>query len=171
MAKTKKRGRKNKVLLAIVVLLVAGFIYWVAAIRPSKHASTPVGGVNYNPPSQQDKQAGEDAKKTVEDRSTGASQNSGLVNANVIITSLTTSGVRGYVSNVFEDGGTCTLTLTKGTDKITATSTGVADVNKTTCAPISIDQSQLKSGDWTAVLSYTSAKASGSSAPQKLTVP
>lgn len=74
--------------------------------------------------------------------------------------------VSSYVSNVFEDGGTCTLTLTKGNSTVTRTVQGVANVSYTTCPTFSIENSghsALAAGSWNIVVSYKSAAFNGSS--------
>ena len=71
--------------------------------------------------------------------------------------------VAGYVGNVVEETGTCTLKLTKGATVLEAESTGMADAGSTACGALQIDASQLTAGTWTAVLEYSSPTTSGTS--------
>jgi uncharacterized protein YxeA len=163
--------KKRTVITLLVVLLIAGGGYF-AWHQNHKPKPLGVGEVNYGGPTEAEKKEAEDHKKQLEkDQHNSQSSGNAAQNATVVITYLSSSEARGYITNVLEDGGTCTITLTKGSSKVTASSTGIMDVNKTTCGPMSISPGQLTSGDWTAVLSYTSSKANGSSAPQKLSVP
>ena len=84
-----------------------------------------------------------------------------------------TSSVRaaGFVGGVIESDGTCTLTLSRGSEARTAEAAGAADATTTTCAGLAVPGDQLSAGTWTAVLSYDSADSSGSSQPLTVTVP
>jgi hypothetical protein len=84
-----------------------------------------------------------------------------------------TSSVRaaGFVGGVVESDGSCTLTLSRGSDERTAEAPGAADATTTTCAGLAVPGDQLSAGTWTAVLSYRSADSSGSSQPLTVTVP
>ena len=78
--------------------------------------------------------------------------------------------VRGY-ANTVDTAATCTLDLTQG--GTTRSVTGEALENPTTmsCGELTIGAPDLSPGDWTAVLSYTSPTAWGTSAPVIVTVP
>lgn len=72
--------------------------------------------------------------------------------------------VGSYVNNIFEDGGICTLTMTKGSRTVTKEVTGVRDVSKTLCPVFTVAKAELgETGTWTYVVSYesttTTAKA------------
>jgi hypothetical protein len=64
--------------------------------------------------------------------------------------------VGGYVTDVIEDGGTCTLTLTSGSTTRTASAQAQADASTTDCGGLEVAAAELKSGTWKAVLSYAS---------------
>jgi hypothetical protein len=71
--------------------------------------------------------------------------------------------VGGYVEGVVEDGGVCTLTLTKGGASVTATADASADASTTACGGVTVPGSQVSAGTWKAVLSYSSAGHAGTS--------
>jgi hypothetical protein len=77
----------------------------------------------------------------------------------------------GYVSPVIEDGGTCTLVLSRSGASVQATSTGVADASTSSCGELRLPGSRLRSGEWTAVLRYSSDTAEGESEPMTVAVP
>lgn len=84
-----------------------------------------------------------------------------------------TSGVvvGGVVTGVIEDGGTCTVTLTRGGATAEGSSDGVPDARGTSCAEIRVPGDQLSSGEWSAILSYRSGTATGRSASFSVVVP
>lgn len=79
--------------------------------------------------------------------------------------------VSSYVSNVFENGGTCTLTLTQGSNKITKQDQGIENVSYTTCPTFTVSRSEFPTtGTWTATVSYQSNTASGTSASRNVEI-
>ncbi len=79
--------------------------------------------------------------------------------------------VRAYLPGLVEDGGTCTLTLTRGADVRTATADGMADASTTICGRLTVPGDQLRPGEWQAVVTYASAGVSGSSDAAEVNVP
>jgi hypothetical protein len=76
-----------------------------------------------------------------------------------------------YLPAVVEGDGTCTLTLTRGDDKATASGPGTPDASSTSCSGLAVPGSDLSSGTWTAVVTYESSSSSASSEPLDLDVP
>lgn len=79
--------------------------------------------------------------------------------------------VNAFVGGLVEDGGTCTLTLSRGADTRTAAVPGSADAATTICAPMTVPADQLGSGTWQARVTYSSATAMGASEPVEVSVP
>jgi hypothetical protein len=79
--------------------------------------------------------------------------------------------VSGYLAGVVEDGGTCTLTLTKGGATAHATTEGISNVTSTSCGRLTVPQNQLSSGTWRAVVTYRSDTSTGTSRAAEVTVP
>ncbi len=77
----------------------------------------------------------------------------------------------GYEAPVVEDGGTCTLTLTRGGVTVTATSPASADATTSVCDNLTVDRSELAAGTWTAVLGYQSGAAHRQSVQKTVEVP
>jgi hypothetical protein len=84
-------------------------------------------------------------------------------------TSAVTSGA--FVTGVIEDGGSCTLTLTKAGSHARGTAEGVSDVTTTSCGQISVPGSELTAGTWSGVVVYDSPGAAGRSAAFSVDVP
>jgi len=79
--------------------------------------------------------------------------------------------VDGYVAGISEEGGTCTLSLTKDGRTVTGSTQGVADARMTACGGLAVPGDQVSGGTWQAVLSYRSAGHSGTSESWDVEVP
>lgn len=79
--------------------------------------------------------------------------------------------VNAFVPEIFENG-TCTLTLTRsGSTTITKTNTAAGSVKNTNCKNFVLERSELSAaGEWSAVVSYSSASHSGTSSTQTFMV-
>jgi hypothetical protein len=69
----------------------------------------------------------------------------------------------GFVGGIVEDGGVCTLTLTKGSSTVRGEKDALADASTTSCGELSVPGDAVSAGIWQAVLSYTSAGHTGTS--------
>jgi hypothetical protein len=77
----------------------------------------------------------------------------------------------GFVPEVVEVGGRCTLSLTKGNLHVDATSTAEPDATSTSCGLLAITGDKVEAGTWTATVGYRSTKSQGTSAPMSVAVP
>lgn len=77
----------------------------------------------------------------------------------------------GYVSGVIEDGGVCTLTLTRDGSSVVVEGAAMADATTTVCGGLSVAGSRLTAGTWQAVLTYASSTHTGSSPAVAVEVP
>jgi hypothetical protein len=173
--------RPKKLLIVAAILVIAGLgLYALVGRRNNSKVST-TGATSKNtpltvvatPPTAQDKAAVEQHKddlvqqKNKDGTSTppAATTPSGKKQVSVILVSASQSDSSisggGYASGVFEDGGVCTLTITKGAQKLTGASKGFATSNYTNCPPITI--AGAEGSGWSAVLSYESSTSSGAS--------
>lgn len=75
-----------------------------------------------------------------------------------------------FVQSVVTDNGQCTLTLTQGTSVRTVSKAATPDVSTTQCGTMSIARAQLAPGTWNAVVTFSSASTSGTSAPFSIVV-
>lgn len=179
--KSKKATKSSKKLFvsvaAVALIVAAGGIGYAVLHEPKPTANKGPNYVNLDPPSKADIDATNQHKKDLEAKANNQTPTTPSANtsASVTITYLTldSSGVSaaGFVSNVFEDGGTCALTLVKDGDTATATSNGVSDVSKTVCPSLQIDRSKLSSGTWQATLVYNSSAHIGTSAQKAISIP
>lgn len=74
-------------------------------------------------------------------------------------------------ADVREEGGVCTLTMTRDGVEVTASVDAIADASTTSCGSISIPRSELVPGSWQARVDYLSAQHSGRSALVTIEVP
>jgi hypothetical protein len=176
----KKIKNSNKVKYGfgiLIFLLVIGLCYLLLI---KKDNSTPVtSDVNYNPPTQEEQSAADIQKQDNVQRenieSTPKPANSPAGDAQVVLVDANQYGniveARAYVANKYEDDGSCTLTLTHGSEVITKTTKSFKDAKTTQCTPFSVDRSELKgSGSWTAKINYKSEASTGESRTQEFSV-
>jgi hypothetical protein len=176
--KTKRLSNKKIAILALLFLLLAAAGVATFALQKSdENAEAPTEQINLNPPSETDKKEAEQKKEELSKdipSETETEQAANSTNANVIVTSwgqsATNFELAARVTNRLEDGGTCTLTLTKGTTTVNGTSTASTNVSDTSCGFIKIPLSKLSSGTWNATVKYSSSGATGTSSNTEVTV-
>jgi len=180
----KSRHIKKPLLIAIgivIVLAVAGCLLWKHHKDVEAQKPHPPHPINYNPPTQEEKDQTQAHKEELSQQSNQSSgsgstgTSAGAQSVSPVITNASQLNqqitVNAYVPGIFEDGGTCTATFTKGGATVTKTSQGFANVNTTSCAPITANRSEFSSsGDWQVIVSYSSSKASGSSQSKVVTL-
>jgi len=177
--KNLKSLNKSKVLTitTIVLLLVAAGVGVALYKKHSDDQKQPTistlsesqkGDINFNAPTDQELSDTEQHKDDVANgnSSTPATTNDGKRVVNPVISSIDKTTAYGYVTGVFEEGGTCTITLTQGTKVLTKTSGGFENASYTQCAPLDLSSLGL-SGNYTVTLSYSSPTSSGTSNSQK----
>lgn len=64
--------------------------------------------------------------------------------------------VGAYVAGLIEEGGRCTLTLSKDGESAGAESEALPDASTTSCSQLLVPFSELEPGTWTAEVTYTS---------------
>lgn len=81
--------------------------------------------------------------------------------------------VAGFVTQVAEDDGACVFHLTSSISgaEVTKQTTGIANVETTSCGTIQIAVSELSRGPWDVALDYTSEELVTSSDPITVEVP
>ncbi len=158
----RKLSRRPLLLTVVLVLLLALIGFGLARDNKNDQSANSSDG-NLNSPTSEEKQAADNRKDEIveEQKQQNSSQSSEIKNVTVVITSATSTDVRGYTSGVFEDGGTCSATATKGSQTFSQTSSGFANVSYTQCTPINWS-SPLSKGSWLVNLSYRSTTAQGS---------
>ena len=173
---------KKKTIIAVViavVMLSTGFSIYKFRGNSSSTSGSDTGGINFNPPTEQEKQSAEAHKEEVakqaefEDNPPASSRTKSVT---PVISSwgqnpeTKSVEVTGYIGTIYESGGTCKVTLTKEDKNVTETTTSQKDVNRTSCPAAVIPASNLSPGQWSATLTYTSSTAQGTSSAVLVTV-
>jgi len=163
-------GTKKQKIISVtllVLLLVGGCyaFYRTQIYEPSNPTTADGKPVNLEPATEEDKQDNDQTKeaavKQAELEKQQPANSAGKKSATIVITQASSTGVRAYISNVFEDNGTCAATAVLGSQSQSKSSTGFQNVSYTQCAPIDWD-TPLSPGTWTITLRYDSASAQGS---------
>ncbi len=158
----------------MVILIVVST--WWFFIRSDSSNNTPqpdIGeeAINYNPPTESEKNEAETRKdEIVKEQSQSNNTSNTNTTTPITITAAALNGknveVRGFVSGVVQEGGTCTYTFT-GNGTITKTSSGVADVSTTNCG-ISVPRTTLPGTGWKVVINYKLGATTASSSAQSI---
>ncbi len=174
--KTKKTHNQSKtiiiVLLASIVLAAVTIAYTQKNTPqptdlPSQSLPTvPVQDSDYlnlNPPTEEDNQEVEQNKNDISTDEPTKPQDQDSVNMVITYSGYSNKSIQvsSYAANIFEEGGTCALTLTRGDAKVTKQTMGQTDARYTFCPTFDIPFSEISSGTWSGRVSYTSQKYNG----------
>ncbi|MCX6727360.1 MAG: hypothetical protein NTX11_00915 [Candidatus Saccharibacteria bacterium] len=177
----KSSTRKKSILILIALVLIGGLVGGGLYLRnrnTQKTSDSPrVATINYAPATPNEKQESNDVKdKIVAQQKNNPAPSPGTNPPNegkksVTPTITNTNGsINAFVSGVFEEGGVCTATFTKGSSTLSKTSVGFQNVSYTQCAPMDLGSGFLSPGVWNVTVSYASATAAGASASQTMEV-
>ena len=185
--KTKKALVVTAIVVATALVGYAATAYnvslWPFSSTPntSKETGEP-NTVNYDPPTDQEVEDGQNAKKSTYNNLN--SDEDGTSNGDTPDSNKTSVGVGIAFADVFESNlevraftngvvqaGTCTVTVVKDGKTITKTSGAFIDASSTQCEPILIPKSQLSSGTWSVMVTYSSNGAYGVSEKLEVTIP
>jgi hypothetical protein len=186
--KKKALNKRSIVLILVGLILVLGLL--VALDRTGvinlpllpdrKSAPAPTSdGINYDPPTEEEIAETEDFKDKLGNETTTPSPTpspSPTTNKNPVTPVMTSwdaapnAEVSGYVSGISEEDGTCTVTLTKGDQKVTESKAATPDAKTVSCGLITINRDRLSPGTWTVTLSYSSQKSEGVSTSNTIEV-
>lgn len=176
--KITQKASKKVILITLAVILIigGGLAYYVFGLNGSLFGwkyrqDVTSNNVDLSPPTQEQQQAGQDAKQSAVDKDQGKpSQNSDSPQVeegtlNIAFTSVWQNEaalqVRVQIDPLVSNGS-CTLTLTKDGSTITKTAAVYAMASISTCQGFDVPISELSSGVWNLTVSVTSDSASGS---------
>lgn len=171
------------IFLVLVALVCSAYVYifngnlfgWSAG---NNNGDTKIiDEVNYGPPTTQEINDGQSAKKAIINKTqtnnsndTGSKQRIevGIANAYKSDTDLE---IRAFMPEIIEGNGKCMATLTKSTTKVTRTTEAFIDSTTTICRPLLIPLSQFpEKGVWKLVVTYSSSKYYGTSSPSEVEI-
>lgn len=168
MRSTKQKSSKTKLWIIggilLAVAIVAATLFVLRDDKTTPAADNTDNGIDYSPATEEEK-ADSDRQKEVDAGRDDTPQTNNVTP--VIVDAKQYGGeieVRAYVPGIIEDGGACTITITKGQSTVVRRTEGAQDATNTNCGSIAIPRSEFSSaGQWSVVVSYSSAKYSGSS--------
>lgn len=186
MTKTKNSSKKFLIISLIVALLAigAGIAYYLNQrahnSEQSPQSPTSEETLNLNPPTKEDLQRVNDNKQGNLAREEAlenqpAPQPGTKKAVKPVITYSGQYGpaveVGGYINGVFEDGGTCTATFTRGGASFSKSVQAVKNTNSVDCPVMMAQNSEFaQKGTWSVAVIYNSVSASGASDPKQLEV-
>lgn len=181
----KNATKKRTIIISILIAaLVLGGIATYAILRPTQEQTKDnEQSVNYNPPTEQeiaDSQNGKKNSSGLDNSETqspspsttpGQSGNKKDVGVGVSFADIVNDKleVRAFANNVIE-GGTCTVTATQGSKKITKQAKAFIDASSTQCEALFIPKSELSTGKWSVFVEFSSSNAYGKSEIIEVTV-
>jgi len=170
-------------LIALACILLIGLILFfvdrrdwidvpfIGNDKDSSQSSTQ-DSINYGPPTEEEKRETEEFKENQGSSTTQPSTTTPSTQKKSVtpIISSWPSGaqsgdiqVSGFVPNIVENGGQCTLTLSKSGQDVTTTATGEANAQSVSCGTMTITRDRLSAGKWNVKLSYSSTTYEGTS--------
>lgn len=181
--KTKSLNSKVLLLALLIIALVLSGL-WIYKNRANDtqfadNANSPgTEKIDLSPPTAEEKAAAESNKdRPTSEQSAGQtpSQSTGKKNATPVIGYIQQADngdveANGFISDVSEEGGTCTLNLAKDGKTVTFSKTALPDAQGTVCGLLTINRSKLTTGAWTATITYNSSKYQGTSEEKKIDV-
>ncbi len=172
--------RRAVITSLIVVILAFGGFYLLQRLRnegqttENTQATADDDYINLDPATEEDKKAAERNKQDIlENQQTNRPAGDKYEVVPVITFAGERDGsieVRSYVSEVYESDGICTITFTKGSEKISRDVEGMKDATYTRCDRVVVPREDFTAGTWNLVVSYTSPSAEGSSKTQEILV-
>ena len=179
---TQKRKNKTFIVITLVVLVIALLLGTAALAYTQKWwpfnepESLIIDGINYGPPTDEEVENSQDAKKDIleEDAANSSGDDNDLKKVIIGVShSEVYDGnveVRAFISGVVEGAGTCTATLTQpGAQTVTKSNEAFIDASTSQCRPILIPLNQFdQKGEWVLVVTYKSPTSYGTS--EKVTV-
>jgi flagellar basal body-associated protein FliL len=186
---TNKNKSKKIILIviaAVVLLIAAGlaYVYLFNGNLLGWKKSSNESSINYQPPTDSQKSAGEETKaNSVNDSQSNSTkqdpgdtpatppttQPDGTSKVEVSITAANQNGsvfqLRSIILAVVNTG-TCSLTLTKGAAVVTKTAPVQASANSATCQGFDVPVSELSAGTWQATVSFKNDTLSGTTSKQ-----
>lgn len=166
-------------LLGGLLIAIAGASAYYYLNRDASNQPYPnnTADINLNPPTDEEAQAGDAVKDDLDknDATTEQAENNAQTKtASVIITDAgqydDVIEVRSFISNSYQDG-TCTITLSQGTKKVSKETAAYSDASTTICTNPLFKRSEFTSGgQWQVVVSYKATGISGQSEPLSITI-
>ena len=180
----RKNGYHKIILAATVVaalfaLIAVGYFIWDSTRSEDQNIRN---GIDYSPATDEDKALNDERKRTLPDSTEQEESNTSTLEGSKktvtpVISAWGQQGgtgtdlkINGYVPEIIEADGSCTVTLTKGLETFSTSKTALQNAQNTSCGQLIIPYAELSPGTWQAVLSYNSSASAGSSIKTEIEV-
>jgi GH25 family lysozyme M1 (1,4-beta-N-acetylmuramidase) len=176
----KLQKNKSTILLLIIALALigAGSVFAYKKYVTDKPTSQS-DGINYSSPTDEEKEAGDKRKEEIDDEEAQRQPDEeptspNLKKVSVIITDANQYDdvieVRAFIPDHYQNG-TCLITFTKGTLKVTRSAPAYKDISTTICTNPKITRSEFSTGgEWQVNVAYKSSDAQGISESRAVTI-
>lgn len=169
-------SKRKKISIVVLILLLVGGGLWL--LHPWQKSAIEIAREKGNVSGQLDRENAQKNNKKSSKSSNSSDSSSTDQNLQTVTPVLSRWDaatdpveVAGYVPGIFEDGGTCSYTFTRGSVSFTKTTSGFQDATHTSCAPADVNRSSFsQDGTWSVILKYKSVTSVGSSNEQSFTL-
>jgi hypothetical protein len=173
--KSSLNSKRNLLALVVILLLVAGGAYYLLVLKDDgSNSDVATEKIDLSPPTEAEIAETEQHKQNLaqKDSETPDSQNQNVIPVIGFLHQAENKNVEanGYISGVMEEGGTCTLTLTKDGTKVSESRKSLNDAQSTICGLIVIPREKLSTGEWKATITYSTSKYQGTSEERSVQV-
>lgn len=168
--KKSKKVNKKALLSAVALVLLSGLTAF--AYMQSTNLPTPADGEvetitepDYSPPTDEQVDAGQDiVDDAVKNPEPSADPRPTTGSVEVEITALNQTDTYLQIRTMIQtlQPGTCSLTVTKGSDVVTRTAGSQALANSSSCKGFNIPLNELSPGEWTVDVKFNNPELSGS---------
>lgn len=181
MLKTKYTSKKVLVLVILALVVGLGAFMWVKSNNKNSSSTNPSdNNVNYSPPTEEEKQDANNNKQRIVEEDEKLNNGTGTPadtkkSVKPVITSAeqyqNNVEVSVLVSSIFEDGGTCTASFSKGSSQFSNQVAATKEGRSVYCSLISVPANQFpEKGEWSVSVTYNSASSYGVSDAKKFEV-
>lgn len=170
--------KNKKIKIASIALLLAlglGLAFFIFATRDRSNTNS--DSINYGPPTSvelEETSRHKDELANDDEDASSEQQSKEMVTPFVTYWGQQSAAANfeanAYIPEVVDEGGTCSLSLSRGDDTVESKKTALPDAQSTSCGLMVIEPSALASGEWEMVVHYESGKYEGSSEPITVTV-
>lgn len=177
------KNKKIALILTSAALVAAGGLFAYnrlgSKVADDKGSTPSSEAVNLDPPTETEvKEADQNKQRLIKEevaQLSEASNDTNKLKANPLFGFLQQSGngsveANGYITEVVENDGTCTLTLNKNGQKVSKSKQAMPDAQSTICGLMVIERNQLSPGDWRATITYSSSKYHGISEERSIRI-
>lgn len=163
-----KKGKKNILIVVgtiILILVCAAVLYlWYSNVQSPPQEDkddSPTQSIDYNTPTDEQIEDGQNTK----DRVIEEDKNQGLEESLKVSIHATQNDSQVIIDTLVQDvldSGTCTLTVTSGSQQVTKTADIFANPSSSSCQGFSLKKSELPAGSWSLKLAVSASGLYGS---------